>query len=71
MLECARFFSLFFFREEVGLFVRSLCACRSATIQRLNLFTADGNWCEHHASTVRQFTVILYTSRENMADGRD
>jgi hypothetical protein len=65
------FFQPIFFREGVGVFVRLLCACLSATFQRLNHFTDDRIWFEHHASTVCQFTVISYPSRDNMVDARD
>ena len=66
------FFSLFSFRErEVGLFVRSLCACLSARFERLNHLTDDENSCEHNASRVCHFTVISYTSRDNVVDARD
>jgi len=48
-----------------------LSVCLPATFQRLNHLTDDGNWCEHHASTVSRVTVISYTIRDNMVDVRD
>jgi hypothetical protein len=61
------FFSLFFFHEgEVGLSVSRVAVCHISAFESFD----DGNWCEHHASTVCRVTVISYTSRDNMVDAR-